>query len=45
MNIINLNKVPSGCNVVVAIATHSGYNQEDSILFNKDQLIVDYFKL
>ncbi len=35
MNIINLNKVPSGCNVVVAIATHTGYNQEDSILFNK----------
>tara|TARA_A100001388_G_scaffold274699_1_gene258770 strand:- start:2180 stop:5731 length:3552 start_codon:yes stop_codon:yes gene_type:complete len=38
MNIINLNKVPSGCNVVVAIATHSGYNQEDSILFNKGSI-------
>ena len=35
MNIINLNEVPSGSQVTVAIATHSGYNQEDSLLFNK----------
>ena len=34
MNLIELNKVPSGCQVIVAIMTHSGYNQEDSILFN-----------
>ncbi len=38
MNIINLNKIPSGSMVVVAIACYSGYNQEDSILFNKDSL-------
>ena len=35
MNIINLHKIPSGAQVIVAIMTHSGYNQEDSILFNK----------
>ena len=35
MNLIQLNKIPSGTNVVVAIMTHTGYNQEDSLLFNK----------
>ena len=35
MNMIELNQIPSGCQVIVAIMTHSGYNQEDSILFNK----------
>ena len=34
MNIIQLNKIPSGNMVVVAIMTYSGYNQEDSIIFN-----------
>ena len=38
MNIINLNKIPSGCMVIVAIMTYSGFNQEDSIIFNKDCL-------
>ena len=35
MNMMNINQLPSGEQVVVAIMTHSGYNQEDSILFNK----------
>ena len=35
MNIMQLNKVPSGSQVIVAIMTHTGFNQEDSILFNK----------
>ena len=35
MNIINLNKIPSGNMVIVAIMTYSGYNQEDSIIFNE----------
>ena len=35
MNIIKLNDLPSGEMVIVAIATYSGYNQEDSIIFNK----------
>jgi len=35
MSAINLHKIPSGAQVIVAIMTHTGYNQEDSILFNK----------
>ena len=35
MKYLNSNKLPNGINVVVAIATYAGYNQEDSILFNK----------
>ena len=38
MNILKLNDIPSGENVIVAIATYSGYNQEDSILFNKGSI-------
>ena len=35
MNLLNLNEIPSGEQVIVAIGTYGGYNQEDSILFNK----------
>jgi DNA-directed RNA polymerase II subunit RPB2 len=38
MNMIQLNQIPSGSQVIVAIMTHSGYNQEDSILFNKGSI-------
>ena len=38
MNIIKLNEFPSGSNVTVAIMTHTGYNQEDSILINKGSI-------
>jgi DNA-directed RNA polymerase II subunit RPB2 len=38
MNMIELMKIPSGTNVVVAIMTHTGYNQEDSLLFNKGSI-------
>ena len=38
MNLIQLNQVPSGCQVIVGIMTHSGYNQEDSILFNQGSI-------
>ncbi len=38
MNMIQLNNIPSGTQVVVAIMTHTGYNQEDSLLFNKGSL-------
>ena len=38
MNMIQLNKIPSGTNVIVAIMTHTGYNQEDSLLINKGSL-------
>lgn len=35
MNMLNINNIPSGCQVIVAIMTHTGYNQEDSIIFNQ----------
>ena len=38
MNLIRLNEIPSGEIVVVAIATYSGFNQEDSIIFNKGSI-------
>ena len=38
MNIIKLNEIPSGCNIIVAIMTHTGYNQEDSLLLNKGSI-------
>ena len=38
MNLIKLNKTPSGTQVIVAIMTHTGYNQEDSLLINKGSI-------
>ena len=38
MDLIRINNIPSGCTVVVAIMSHTGYNQEDSILFNKGSI-------
>ena len=38
MNMIELNQIPSGCQIIVAIMTHTGYNQEDSILFNQGSI-------
>jgi len=38
MSMIKLDKIPSGCNITVAIMTHTGYNQEDSLLVNKGSL-------
>lgn len=38
INFINLNNVPSGCQIHVAIMTHTGYNQEDSVLVNKGSI-------
>jgi DNA-directed RNA polymerase beta subunit len=35
MDMIQINNIPSGFTVIVAIMTHTGYNQEDSLLFNK----------
>jgi len=35
---IELMKIPSGCNVIVAIMSHTGYNQEDSLLINKGSI-------
>lgn len=38
MNFIQLNKIPSGQQIHVAIMTHTGYNQEDSVLVNKGSI-------
>ena len=38
MNMIHLNNIPSGCQIHVAIMSHTGYNQEDSVLINKGSL-------
>jgi hypothetical protein len=38
MSLIKLDKIPSGCNITVAIMTHTGYNQEDSVLINKGSI-------
>jgi DNA-directed RNA polymerase beta subunit len=38
MNFIQLSKIPSGSQIHVAIMTHTGYNQEDSVLVNKGSI-------
>jgi DNA-directed RNA polymerase II subunit RPB2 len=38
MNLIKLNKIPSGSQLIVAIMTHTGYNQEDSLLINQGSI-------
>jgi len=35
MKYFNFNSMPNGINVIVAIATYTGYNQEDSIIVNQ----------
>jgi len=35
MKYLHFEELPSGCNSIVAIACYSGYNQEDSIIFNE----------
>lgn len=37
-DLINHDKLPSGMNVIVAIATYTGYNQEDSVILNKSSV-------
>jgi DNA-directed RNA polymerase beta subunit len=38
MNFLHLNKIPSGSQIHVAIMSHTGYNQEDSVLINKGSI-------
>ena len=45
MDYLNNNKLPNGENVIVAIATYSGYNQEDSIIINKSSMERGMFNL
>jgi len=38
MDFVKANETPSGCQIHVAIMTHTGYNQEDSVLINKGSI-------
>lgn len=38
MNFIHIHKIPSGHQIHLAIITHTGYNQEDSVLMNKGSI-------
>lgn len=38
MGMLKLDKIPSGGPVIVAIMTHTGYNQEDSVLMNQGSI-------
>ena len=38
MKYFNFNSLPNGINVIVAIATYSGYNQEDSVIINQSAI-------
>jgi len=44
MKYMNCDKLPSGINVIVAIACYTGYNQEDSIIFNQASIDRGLFK-
>ena len=38
MKYLNMDKLPNGENVIVAIACYTGYNQEDSLIMNQSAL-------
>ena len=42
--LINMDELPNGLNAIVAIATYSGYNQEDSIIMNKSAIDKGLFR-
>ena len=42
---LGLSQLPSGMNVVLAISTFTGYNQEDSIIFNKASIEKGLFRV
>jgi len=48
-NFININKIPNGQNIIVAIACYTGYNQEDSVIvngssFQRGMFVTSYFR-
>lgn len=50
-NVLNINEMPSGANVVVAIMPKEGFNQEDSVCINKASIerglftVLSYFTI
>ncbi len=45
MEYLNVNKLPNGENLIVAIMTYTGYNQEDSIIVNRDSVARGMFNM
>lgn len=37
-SLLKINDLPNGNNLIVAISSYTGYNQEDSIIFNKNSI-------
>tara|TARA_Y100000389_G_scaffold112868_2_gene110012 strand:- start:10292 stop:13798 length:3507 start_codon:yes stop_codon:yes gene_type:complete len=35
---MNMNQIPNGSTVIIAVASDKGYNQEDSLMFNKSSI-------
>lgn len=44
MDFLHFKDLPSGCNSIVAIASYSGYNQEDSIMLNQSGIDRGFFR-
>lgn len=42
---LNLNRLPNGENLIVAFASYTGYNMEDSIIINRDSIERGMFNL
>ncbi len=42
---LNLNRLPNGENLIVALASYTGYNMEDSIIINRDSIERGMFNL
>ena len=38
MKYFNYNNLPAGINAIVAIASYTGFNQEDSLIFNQSAI-------
>ena len=38
MKFFNFNELPNGINAIIAIATYTGYNQEDSVIINQSAI-------
>ena len=44
MKYLRFKKLAAGCNSIIAIATYSGYNQEDSIMINQSAIDRGFFR-
>lgn len=44
MDFLHFKELPSGCNSIIAIATYTGYNQEDSIMINQSAIERGFFR-